>query len=332
MTFEAIVKDLNARKFSPIYFLDGDEPYFIDDVLHFLENEVLNESERSFNQTILYGKDTDVPTIIAEAKRYPMMAPYQVVIIKEAQYLKDIDDLIAYAENPQPTTILAIGYKGKTLDKRKKFGKLISKNFVHATSKKLYENQIQSWVETHLRKMGFKVSPKASVLLAQSVGADLSRLNNEINKLKLVVKPGGDITAQVIEENIGISKDYNNFELTKAIGVKDVLKCNTIAKHFSKDPNHNHIVASIGVIFSFFNKIMIYHALPDKSQKSVASALRVNPFFVGEYFTAASNYPLSKCRAVVSYLRDYDMRSKGVNNSQTSQYDLMRELLYKILH
>lgn len=332
MTFEAVVKDLNARKFAPIYFLDGEEPYFIDQVIHYIEHEVLDEAERGFNQTILYGKETDVATVVAEAKRYPMMSPYQVVIVKEAQHIKDIDKLLNYAENPQPTTILAIAYKGKKLDKRKKLTKVLEAKHVYVNSKKLYDDKIPAWVETQLRKTGFKVSPKAAILLAESVGNDLSRLHNEIEKLELVVEKGGDITGKVIEENIGISKDYNNFELIKALGQKDVLKANTIIHHFSKDPSHNPMVMTLSLIFGYFIKVMTYHALPNKSPRSVASALKINPFFVGDYESGARNYPLQKCRLIIGYVREYDMRSKGVNNGSTSHYDLMRELLFKIMH
>ncbi|MCT4623721.1 MAG: DNA polymerase III subunit delta, partial [Schleiferiaceae bacterium] len=245
MTYEAILSELKQKKYRPVYFLAGEEPYYIDKIVDFIEHQILDESEKGFNQSVLYGKETDMQTVISEAKRYPMMAPYQVVIVKEAQHLKITEALMSYGQNPQPTTILVFAYKGKKVDKRGKVGKFVASKLAYMETKKMYDDKVPSFVESQVREAGFSVSPKAAVLLAENVGNDLSRIHNEVEKLKLVLEPGAAVNAHVIEKNIGISKDYNNFELQKAIGNKDILKANTIIKQFSKDPSHHSIVPTI---------------------------------------------------------------------------------------
>jgi DNA polymerase-3 subunit delta len=332
MTYEAIVAELKSKKYRPLYFLAGDEPFYIDKITQYIEHNVLEESERSFNQTILYGKETDIETVISEAKRYPMMAPYQVVIVKEAQHLKLTDVLFAYAKSPQPTTILVFAYKGKKIDKRGKAGKYISANHAYLETKKLYDNKIPDFVEVEMRHRGFSVSPKAAVILAESIGNDLSRIFKEIEKLSIILEEGAQITAEVIEKNIGISKDYNNFELQKALAKRDVFKSNTIVKQFSMDPKNHSMIATVSVLFGFFSKLLIYATLKDKSQGNVAKELRVNPFFVRDYTEAAQIYNVRRCTKIIAFLREYDLKSKGMDSGQSSEYDLMRELIFKILH
>lgn len=332
MTYEAIVAELKNKKYRPLYFLAGDEPFYIDKITQYIEHNVLDESERSFNQSILYGKETDIDTVIGEAKRFPMMAPYQVVIVKEAQHLKLTDELLAYAKNPQPTTILVFAYKGKKIDKRGKAGKYISANHAYLETKKLYDNKIPEFVETEMRHRGFSVSPKAAVILAESIGNDLARIFKEVEKLAIILEPGAQITAEVIEKNIGISKDYNNFELQKALAKRDVFKANTIVKQFSMDPKNHSMIATISVLFGFFSKLLIYNVLKDKSQGNVAKELKVNPFFVRDYSAAAQIYNVRRCTKIISFLREYDLKSKGVDSGQSSEYDLTRELVFKIMH
>ncbi len=332
MTYEAIVTELKSKKYRPLYFLAGDEPFYIDKITNYIEHHVLEESERSFNQTILYGKETDIDTVVGEAKRFPMMAPYQVVIVKEAQHLKLTDSLLAYAKNPQPTTILVFAYKGKKIDKRLKAGKYISANHAYLETKKIYDNKIPEFVEVEMRHRGFSVSPKAAILLAESIGNDLSRIYKEIEKLSIILGEGAQITAEVIEKNIGISKDYNNFELQKALAIRDVFKANTIVKQFSMDPKNHSIIASVSILFGFFSKLLLYNALKDKSQGNVAKELKINPFFTRDYSQAAQIYDARRCTKIISFLREYDLKSKGVDSGQSSEYDLMRELIFKIMH
>jgi len=337
MTFEALFRDLQQKKFAPFYFLTGEEPYYIDRVVDYLVAHVLDEAERSFNQTLFYGKEADMSTIVNEAKRYPMMAPYNVVIVKEGQHInlkieKVAKELLNYVLAPQPTTVFVFVYKGKKLDKRSKLYKAINSKHVFLETKKIYDDKLPGFVENEVRLRGFTISPKAAALIVESVGNDLSRLQNEIEKLKQVVEKGGAITAEVVERNIGISKDYNVFELQKALGRKDILKANVIVKYFSQDPKSNPMVFTVGLIFNFFAKVLIYHSLKDKSSNNAAKVLKINPFFLKDYQAAARTYSYKKCLRIISYIREYDMRCKGVDNGQTSHFDLMRELVFKIMH
>ena len=332
MTYQAIVTELKQKKYRPIYFLAGDEPFYIDKIVSYIEHHVLDESEKSFNQSILYGKETDMSVVINEAKRFPMMSPYQVVIVKEAQHLKITDELMAYGQNPQPTTILVFAYKGKKIDKRSKAGKFVATKLTYLETKKMYDDKLPNFVDSEIRLKGFTISPKAAMLLSESIGNDLSRIHNEIDKLGLILAKGAAVTAEVIEKNIGISKDYNNFELQKALAKRDVLRSNVIIKQFSQDPKDHSIVATITVLFNFFSKVLVYHSLKNKSMDNVAKELKVNPFFAKDYVEAAKKYPLAKCVKIMSYLREYDLRSKGYGNGQSSHYDLMRELVFKIVH
>lgn len=332
MKFNEILANLSKKVYQPVYFLMGDETYFIDEICDYMVNHVLDESEKEFNQTILYGKDTDLATIISESKRFPLIGTHRVVIVKEAQHIRKIEGLEVYLEQPQPSTILVICYKYKTLDKRKKFTKELAKKNVLFESKKLYDNQIPDWIQNYLSKHKYSIHPKAAFLLSEYLGADLGKITNELDKLMLVNKKGQEITSDIIERNIGISKDFNNFELNNALGKRDILKSNLIIKHFAANPKDNPLVVTIGVLFGFFQKILLYHTLKDKSKKNVASTLKVNPFFVRDYELAARNYPKGKLVKIISYLREYDLKSKGVNNNSVSEGELLKELIYKILH
>ena len=332
MKFNEILANLSKKVYQPVYFLMGDETYFIDEICDYMVNHVLDESEKEFNQTILYGKDTNVATIISESNRFPLIGTHRVVIVKEAQHIRKIEGLEVYLEQPQPSTILVICYKYKTLDKRKKFTKELAKKNVLFESKKLYDNQIPDWIQNHLSKHKYSIHPKAAFLLSEYLGADLGKITNELDKLMLVNKKGQEITSDIIERNIGISKDFNNFELNNALGKRDILKSNLIIKHFAANPKDNPLVVTIGVLFGFFQKILLYHTLKDKSKKNVASTLKVNPFFVRDYELAARNYPKGKLVKIISYLREYDLKSKGVNNNSVSEGELLKELIYKILH
>lgn len=327
-----IVDDIKQGKLKPIYFLMGEEPYYIDKISDFIEETVLDESEKGFNQIVMYGRDVSVDEIVSSAKRFPMMAEHQVIIVKEAQDLtRTIDKLEAYATNPQPSTILVFNYKYKKLDKRKKVYKAIAKNGLIFESKKLYENQVGDWITKVLRGKKYSIEPKASQMLVEFLGTDLSKISNELDKLTSVLKEGTIISPNHIEENIGISKDFNNFELRKAVGNKDVVKANRIINYFSQNPKNNPLVMTISLLNSFFTQLLMYHGLQDKSKASVARVLGVNPYFVDDYVSAARNYPMRKVSQVIGFLRDSDVKSKGVGANQ-SQADILKELIFKILH
>ena len=326
-----ITKDIKAGNIKPIYFFMGEEPYYIDKLTEFIENNVLQEHERDFNQTILYGRDVTMEDVISNAKRFPMMAEHQVVIVKEAQELaKSIDKLESYAENPQPSTVLVFAYKYKTLDKRKKVTKNIAKTGLIFESKKLYENQVGEWIKRVLSGQGYAIEPKAIIMLVEFLGTDLSKINNELDKLKIVLPKGHTISAKDIEDNIGISKDYNNFELRKAIGEKDQLKAYKIIDYFAQNPKDNPIVVTTSLVFSFFSQLLQYHGTKDKNPKNLAGVLKVNPYFLKDYDVAARNYPMKKVSAVIATLRDIDIKSKGVGANALPQSDLLKEMLIHI--
>ncbi len=332
MNFEQILGDLKNKIYYPVYFLAGEEAYYIDEISDFIEDNVLTDTEKEFNQTIIYGRETDVLSIISFAKRYPMMANYQVVIVKEAQDIQKIEELISYLENPLDSTLLVINYKYKKVDKRKSFFKQIDKKGVLFESKKLYDNQIAGWINNYVREKGYDITPKASAMLTEFLGTDLSKVVNEISKLILNVPEKATINDELVERNIGISKDFNIFELQNAIGTRNVLKTNQIANYFAANPKENPLVKTVTILFGYFSKLLIYHQLKDKSRNSVASALSVNPFFVKDYQTAARNYSFQKLTRIISYLREYDLKSKGVDNISTTDGELLKELLFKILH
>ena len=326
-----IVANIRNGNIKPIYFLFGEEPYYIDKISQFIEKNVLTEEEKGFNQMVLYGKEASIDEIVSNAKRYPMMAERQVVIVKEAQELsRTIEQLVDYAENPQPTTVLVICYKYKKLDKRKKLYKSVSKHGVLFESKKLYENQVSEWLRKVLHGKGYSISHKAAIVLVEYLGTDLSRISKELDKLTLVLPKESQITPADIEEHIGISKDYNNFELKKAIGEKNVLKATRIVNYFAQNPKDNPFVFTVSLLHNFFSQLLQYHGLSDHSPKNVASALRINPYFVNEYQIAAKNYPMKKVSSIVSHLREMDLKGKGVGATAIPQADLLKELIAKI--
>lgn len=328
-----IVNEIKQGTIKPVYFFMGEEPYYIDKLTEYIEGNILSEEEKGFNQMVLYGKDVSIEDVVSNAKRYPMMADRQVVIVKEAQELsRTIEKLESYIENPQPTTVLVFAYKYKTLDKRKKITKLLEKHGVVYESKKLYENQVGDWIKRVLSGKKYAIEPKAAAMLVEFLGTDLSRINNELEKLTIILPEGSTITPAVIEENIGISKDYNVFELRKALGEKDQLKAYKIANYFAQNPKDNPLVMTTALVFGFFSQLLQYHGLKDRNPASVAKALKVNPYFVKDYDIALRNYPMKKVSAIVAALRDIDVKSKGVGANSISQADLLKEMLVKIFN
>jgi DNA polymerase III subunit delta len=328
-----LVADIKSGNLKPIYFLMGEEAYYIDKISDFIEDNVLSEEEKGFNQMVLYGRDVTIEDIVSNAKRYPMMAERQVVIVKEAQDLsRNIEKLVSYANNPQPSTVLVVNYKYKKIDKRKALYKSLKKGSVVFESKKLYENQVADWIRRILSPKGYTIAPKAAQMLVEFLGTDLSKINNELEKLQFIIKKDTQITPELIEENIGISKDYNNFELRKAVGDKDHLKAYKIINYFAENPKDNPIVVTVSLLFSFFSQLLHLHGMNDRTPRSVASSLGINPYFVNEYLTAARNYPMKKVSSVISTLREFDVKSKGVGANALSQGDLLKELLVRILN
>ncbi|QKJ28653.1 DNA polymerase III subunit delta [Mucilaginibacter mali] len=340
MTAPEILKDLRNRKYKPLYLLHGDEPYFIDEVSNYIEHELLPPAEKGFNQTVMYGKDTDIMTVLNAAKRYPMMADYQVVLVKEAQDMKwgrDDDDkktlnpVLSYLENPLPTTILVFCYKYGKFDKRKKTYKAIEKNGLVFESGTLYDNKIPGWIEGYVAEKKYKLSGQASAMLAEYLGNDLSKIANELDKLMLNVEQGQEITLKSIQDNIGISKEYNVFELQTALARKDAYKVNQIINYFEANPKANPIVLVLGNLNNYFTKVLSYHYLKDKSQQNAAKELGISPFFVKDYEAAARSFNYAKTMDIISALREYDLKSKGVE-STAPHGELMKELMFRILH
>ncbi|MDF3078429.1 MAG: polymerase subunit delta [Sphingobacteriaceae bacterium] len=343
MSVQSVASDLKSRKFKPVYLFHGEESYYIDVLAEMLEKGVLSEAERGFNQTILYGKDTDFITILNTAKRYPMMSDYQVVLVKEAQELKwgkDGDDakkgpdpLLAYLENPLRSTVLIFCYKHGKFDKRKKTYKAIEKNGMVFESATIYDNKIPGWIENYVGDKGYRIQPRAAALMAEYLGNDLSKVSNELDKLMLNVAKGQEINTDDVQKNIGISKEYNVFELQGALSRKDVFKANQIIDYFASNPKSNPIQLVIGTLNTYFSRVLKYHYVADKSQNNLAKELGVSPFFVREYEVAGKNYNIGKTFNVVSYLRDCDLKSKGLDATGNTEHgELLKELIFKIVH
>lgn len=323
-----IINAIKQRDIKPIYFLMGDEPYYIDMIANFILDNVLADSEKGFNQMVVYGKDTSIDEVISNAKRFPMMADFQVILVKEAQHLsRTIEQLTTYVDNPQPTSVVVFCYKYKKLDKRKKLYRSVLKSGVLFESKKLYENQVGGWIRQALSDQGYTISPKSAAMLMEYLGTDLSRIHNELEKLYLAVPKSQEITSKHIESYIGISKDYNNFELKKAIAERNFLKIGRIVHYFSQNPKDNPFVVTISLLYTFFAQLLQYHGLHDTSPKSVAKALSINPYFVSEYQTAAKNYPMKQVSQIISGLRELDLKGKGLGAQNISQDDLLKELV-----
>jgi DNA polymerase III subunit delta len=333
VTYEEIISDLKKRIFKPVYFLAGEEPYYIDLITEYIQENVLPEDEKAFNQIILYGEDTNIAAIIDTARRFPMMSSHQVLIIKEAQSLKKLDELNIYLEMPLLSTILVFSYKYNTIDKRTKLYKTLESHGLYFESPRIRDYLIPAWIERYLMVKGIKTDPSASAMLTEYLGTDLHKIVNELDKLIITLPPGKPIiTTTLIEKNIGISKDYNNFELQKAIGEKNILKANMIVHYFADNPKDNPITLSIASLFGFFSKLLTFHYLTDKSKNNVASVLKINPFFVKEYENSASKYNVAKTVQIISLLRTYDMKSKGYGDPGTEPGDLLKELVFRILH
>lgn len=334
MTFEQIVTNIKKKQYAPIYLFMGDEPYYIDYLTDLLLESVIPEEEKDFNQTVVYGSETDVPSVVNFCRSFPMMSDNQLVVVKEAQNLKKIEDLEVYAKAPLQSTVLVINYKGGNLDKRKKLYATIEKNGVVLESKKIPDYKIPAFVNTLCISKGLTVDAKSAQMLTDFLGNDLSKLVNEIDKLALSL-PSNDkrITAELIERNIGISKDFNNFELLKAVISRDILKANQIATYFENNPKNNPLIVTLVVLFNFYSNLMVCYWAKDKTENGIAQELGFrNSFQAKDYVVALKNYNAFKCMEIISLIREYDGKCKGVGNSSSTDGELLKELLFKIMH
>lgn len=330
-SFESIAKDLKAGKYAPVYFFAGEEPFYAQQLLQLIEKGILDESERSFNQTVLYGKETNMLQILEEAKRFPMMSERIVVVVKEAQHLKAVDwELLAgYLERPQPSTVLAFGHMHKKLDKRSKAGKAIKANSVFLESDPLRDYQVMPWLEKELGAKGFRCSSNVVAAMAEQVGTDLSRLHKEVEKLDVAMGDQRDLSADDIERHIGISKDYNNFELVAAIAERNIAKAFKIVHYFSKNPKDHPVQMTTGILFNFVNNLLQYHSMKGKSEKSIASALKIHPYFLKQFAQASRHYNGAHALVMLEELLIFDRKCKGMIPSSANEYEHLREWLIK---
>ena len=331
MTPAQILSDLKNGKYAPIYLLMGEEPYYIDLISDYIEEHALDAASRDFDQIVVYGKDTTLREVIQTARRFPMFGERQVVIVKEAQHLGSFDDLNYYLQQPQKSTILVFCYKYGSLDKRLKLLKEIEKTGVLMESAKIRDYQVVGWITDYVRQHKLDIDSKAVALLAEYLGTDLSKIINELNKL-IIGCGGKTITADSVESNVGISKDYNGFELQKALVKRDVLKANRIIRYFAANPKNNPLVMVLAQLFKFFSNLMIYHYLGDKQENSVAVALKISPFFVRDYKEAAQSFNARRTMNAISYIREAAARQNGVDVYQMADEDILKELIFKILH
>ena len=337
-TAESIIADLKQGKYAPVYFLHGEEPFFIDKVSNYIEENVIPEHEKGFNQVVLYGKDVDMVSVMGNAKRFPMMAERQVVIVKEAQEIKDInreegqEQLIAYLNNPLASTVLVFCHKNKKLDARKKLAKEVDAKGILFESKKLYDNQVEPFVASLVAENGYKINPNASRIFSQYIGNNLSRINNEFEKLTVNLKDGQEIDELIVQRNIGISKEYNIFELQNSLIRRDVEKVFRIVNYFADNPKNNPIIPSITILFNFFTKVMLAHINANKQDRELASILGVSPFFVKDYRNACRSFNRGKVIDAIRALHEADLQSKGIGYSNITEADIMKELMYKLLN
>jgi DNA polymerase-3 subunit delta len=333
MDHKLVIKNIKEGRFDKIYFLHGEEPFFIDQITDAIIEHSMEDHERDFNQVILYGKEAEPLSLISELKGYPMMGQRKLVVLKEAQEFKQLDQLESYCENPSDTTIFVINYKYKTYDSRKKIIKSATKNGLLFKSEKIKDYLMSDWVQTQVKSSGYTISSKACMLLIESIGNDLNRIVNEIEKLSIILEKGTAINDVHIEENIGISKDYNVFELTNALAQRDLLKALKIVDYFEHNPKATDMVVVVANLFKFFTQLMRIHFLPNKSKEAVANSLKLHPYVAGELINASRNFNPKVLARNVELLYDYDLKSKGVGSTgAVGQGDLMREMVFQLIN
>lgn len=332
MTYEALTKSLGTGKIKPVYLLEGEEDFYIDQVADYFEKKLLSETEKEFNLTVFYGRDADWSEVLNACRRYPMFSEKQVVMLKEAQSMKTLDKLEPYLNNPLDSTIFVITYKHGKLDGRTSLKKLIGKKGEVLTTKRLYDNKVPEWIKTYAREQGYDVSPKGCAVLADHIGADLSRLSNEMNKLFLNLPKGKKIDEDDIERYVGISKDYNVFELQNAVGNKDIKKIMRILNYFAGNPKAAPVPVIFTILYNFFSKVYLLVNLPSRSDSELASTLKVPPYFLADYKKAAGKYSRVGTDRVLLILHEYNLRSLGVNDPGTPHPELLKEMIMKMLH
>jgi len=336
--YQSILGDLKNGMYAPVYFLQGEETFYLDSIIKHIEENALEESQKGFNQIVLYGKETNLTDIIGAARRYPMMGDRQVLIVKEAQELRDWNKedkqtlVIQYLQNPLASTILVFGYKYKSLDKRTKVGKAFEKHSVFLNAKKMYDDKIPDWIRSYCRAQNVKMEEQAVMMLSENIGNNLQRLANEIEKLILNVVGDASITSKMVQKYVGISKEYNIFELQKALSAVNRKKALKIAHYFASNPGNNPLVLIVYNLFSYFTKLLMIHQAADKSDRSIASLIGVNPFFVKEYLIAARNYPLAKVVQNIRFLHEADLQSKGIGFATKKEGPVLTELVYKLMN
>jgi DNA polymerase III subunit delta len=331
MAVEKIIQEWKAKKFRPIYWLEGDEPYHIDHLLQYAENNLLSPAEAEFNLTVFYGKDAEISNIINACRRYPMFAERQVVILREAQMMRDVEGLMPYIEKPQPSTVFVVGYKDKKLDGRKQMAKVIAKTGELFSTKKLYDNQLPAWVEQMVKEQGLTIHPRAQQLLVDHIGNDLSRLYNETVKLAVNLGKRKNITEDDIEEFIGVSKEFNVFELQNAFGQKNLTKTVQIIQYFESNPKAGPIQMILPALFNFFSKVYMLYALRGADQQTISAQLGVKPYFLNEYLASSQKYSFQQIERALLLLHQYNLKSVGVDSARSSDADLMKELAVKIM-
>ncbi len=331
MSADKIIADWKKGNFKPIYWLEGDEPFFIDQVVHYAEHKILPESEASFNLSIFYGKDADWSSVVNACMRYPMFAEKQVVILKEAQQMRDIEKLESYIDNPLTSTIFVVSFKEKKVDGRSKLAKTLKSKGEMLTTKKMYDSQLPEWVNQMVASHKLTIAPKALHLLVDHIGNDLSRLQNEVEKLAVNLAGRKNITEDDIEKYIGVSKDFNVFELQDALGKRDLAKTIRIIHYFEANPKAAPIQMILPALYNYFSKVFMLYSLPNITEQSAAAALGVNPFFVKEYIATARRYDYEGIEKVLLLLHQYNLRSIGVHDAGTSDAGLLKELAVKMI-
>lgn len=334
MTLEDLSNNLKQGKFLPVYIFEGDEPFFINRALELVIEESLEDDQKDFNLNILYGRDTDSISIVNHSKRYPVMSDKNVVIVREAQDLKDIDSLSSYIGNLNPNTILAIGLKGKKLDKRKSLYKSIrnNKDVLHISFKRLYENQIPYWIDSQVQNRGMRITQKASILLTENIGSDLLRINHELEKICAFLGNKNEIDEKVVEHVTGFSREFNNFELVKSLATKNLSKAYKISKSFSENPKKNPVIVSISILFSSFSKALVYSNISNKNSKNVLQELNISEYALRDIALLSRNYTRDKLIRIIGYLRDADRQAKGMGSTNLKDGTILNELLFKILY
>jgi DNA polymerase-3 subunit delta len=332
-----LLTDLKARKYAPVYFLQGEEAYFIDLISNYIEQHVLTDSEKGFNQVVVYGKDVNMAAILTHARRFPMMAERQVVIVKEAQDIQDINNeagsklLLSYLQQPVPSTVLVFAHKNKSLDKRRELGKNIEKLAISITTKKLYDNQLPDFVSSYAKQKGVTMEDRALQIFCEYIGNDLNRLGNEFDKLLIGGVPAGGITAEQVMIQVGISKEYNIFELQRAVVSRNTLQANRIVNYFEKNTKKNPVIPVVAFLYSFFSKLLAASQAPDKSDKGLVSALKISPYAARDYVQALRLFQQDKIIQNISFLRDADLKLKGVDAGAADEGQVLRELVYKLI-